>query len=52
MKLTQIRATLQVYRQRVQQRRWLAEMDERQLRDIGVSLWEAQQEIRKPFWKA
>lgn len=51
MRFKHFQEMLRGYRQRIQQRRWLAEMDERQLRDIGVSVWEAQQEIRKPFWR-
>jgi uncharacterized protein YjiS (DUF1127 family) len=33
------------------QRRALAELDERMLRDIGVSRSAAAREIRKPFWR-
>jgi uncharacterized protein YjiS (DUF1127 family) len=35
---------------RTQMRRQLAQLDERQLRDIGVSPIEVRREIIKPFW--
>ena len=34
------------------QRRQLARLDPRMLKDIGVSRTDAVQEARKPFWKA
>lgn len=36
---------------RVRQRRALAELDDRALRDIGVTRVEAQAEANKPFWR-
>jgi uncharacterized protein YjiS (DUF1127 family) len=33
------------------QRQALAELDERMLRDVGITRREAEQEIRKPFWR-
>ena len=44
--------TLAVWRQRAKARRFLAEMDARSLRDIGISLAAAAYETGKPFWKA
>jgi uncharacterized protein YjiS (DUF1127 family) len=36
---------------RVRGRRWLMEMDERLLKDIGISRSDAYRESRKPFWR-
>jgi uncharacterized protein YjiS (DUF1127 family) len=38
-------------RERYRQRRQLMEMDDRQLKDIGVTREQAEQEARKPIWK-
>ena len=38
-------------RMRYRQRRQLMQMDDRQLKDIGISPEEAEQEARKPIWK-
>jgi uncharacterized protein YjiS (DUF1127 family) len=38
-------------RERYRQRRQLMEMDDRQLKDIGITREQAQQEARKPIWK-
>jgi uncharacterized protein YjiS (DUF1127 family) len=38
--------------ERSRQRRQLLEMDDRQLKDIGVTRAEAELEGRKPIWKA
>lgn len=37
--------------ERVRQRRHLAELDDRLLRDIGVSRAEVEAEISRPFWR-
>jgi uncharacterized protein YjiS (DUF1127 family) len=37
--------------ERSKQRRQLLEMDDRQLKDIGITRIEAEQEARKPFWR-
>ena len=39
-------------RMRYGQRRQLIEMDDCQLKDIGITREQAEQEARKPFWKA
>jgi uncharacterized protein YjiS (DUF1127 family) len=36
---------------RYRQRRQLMEMDDRQLKDIGITREQAEQEARKPIWK-
>ena len=38
--------------ERSRQRRQLAELDDRLLRDIGVSRAEVEHEIAQPFWRA
>ena len=38
-------------RERYQQRRQLMEMDDRELKDIGITREQAEQEARKPIWK-
>ena len=37
---------------RSRERQFLAGMDARALRDIGVTPYEAAEEARKPFWRA
>jgi uncharacterized protein YjiS (DUF1127 family) len=37
---------------RVRNRRMLAELDERMLRDIGLSCFDVQRETDKPFWRS
>jgi uncharacterized protein YjiS (DUF1127 family) len=44
-------ALLDVWRQRTRDRRELAQMDERSLRDIGLTPYDALYEARKPFWR-
>jgi uncharacterized protein YjiS (DUF1127 family) len=39
------------WRDRARERRWLMEMDERLLKDIGISRSDAYRESRKPFWR-
>jgi uncharacterized protein YjiS (DUF1127 family) len=38
-------------RERYRQRRQLIEMDDRELKDIGITREQAEQEARKPIWK-
>jgi uncharacterized protein YjiS (DUF1127 family) len=45
-------AALARMQQRRRERRQLAELDERLLRDIGVERADALREARKPFWRA
>ena len=42
---------LQLWHERAGQRRHLAQLDDRMLRDIGVSHGEARQESEKWFWQ-
>lgn len=43
--------TLQLWRRRIQERRALAELDDRELRDFGRSRGDIQGELAKPFWR-
>ena len=43
--------TLEVWIDRVRQRRQLATLDDRMLKDIGITRIEANREIAKPFWR-
>jgi len=42
---------LATWRDRARMRRHLARMDDRLLRDIGLSWIDAKREINKPFWR-
>jgi len=43
---------IRLWRRRVHERRQLAQLDLHLLRDIGVTLSDAQREAEKPFWRA
>jgi uncharacterized protein YjiS (DUF1127 family) len=49
--LHRLRAAYKLGRERYRQRRQLMEMDDRQLKDIGITRDQAEQEARKPIWK-
>jgi uncharacterized protein YjiS (DUF1127 family) len=38
-------------RRRAAERRVLAELDDRFLRDIGLTRYDISEEVRKPFWR-
>ncbi|MBI1778061.1 MAG: DUF1127 domain-containing protein [Proteobacteria bacterium] len=42
---------IRTWRERARQRRELALLDARDLRDIGISIYDAEYEIYKPFWR-
>lgn len=44
-------ATLQVWYERSRQRRHLARLEDRLLRDIGIDRARAMEETSKPFWR-
>lgn len=44
--------TLQIWRERVRQRRELAQWTDRDLHDVGLSWTDIALEIKKPFWRA
>lgn len=43
--------TLSLWQDRARQRRCLARLDDRLLRDIGIDRTDVLGEFRKPFWK-
>jgi uncharacterized protein YjiS (DUF1127 family) len=45
-------ALFRIWRRRLRERRALAAMDDRGLRDIGLTRYDAYYEARKPFWRA
>jgi uncharacterized protein YjiS (DUF1127 family) len=45
-------ALVGTWRRRLRDRRELALMGERSLRELGLTRYDARQEIRKPFWRA
>jgi uncharacterized protein YjiS (DUF1127 family) len=49
--LRRVLALIDTWRQRVRDRRALAQMDELSLRDLGLTRHEALYEVRKPFWR-
>jgi uncharacterized protein YjiS (DUF1127 family) len=42
---------LGTWRRRIQERRAFAHLDQRDLRDMGLSRWEVEREVAKPFWR-
>ena len=44
-------AVLDLWNQRQTERKQLARVDERLLRDMGISSYQANLEIKKPFWR-
>ena len=50
--LSRLAALLRVYQERALQRRELRMLDERSLKDIGLSRAEVAYECSKPFWRA
>jgi uncharacterized protein YjiS (DUF1127 family) len=40
-----------LWRARVRNRQALATLDQRDLRELGVSQWELERELAKPFWR-
>ena len=47
-----ILTTVLEWQERARQRRRLAELDDRMLRDIGLSRADVGREVEKPFWMA
>jgi uncharacterized protein YjiS (DUF1127 family) len=43
--------TLRLWRARSRERRAFAIVDERDLRDLGMSRWDVERELSKPFWR-
>ena len=49
--LNLVHDTLQQWRRRRRERAELARLDDRMLRDIGITRGDVWQEINKPFWR-
>jgi len=45
------RRTIRRWRSRLQERRTFAALDSRDLRDLGLSQWDVEREIARPFWR-
>ena len=39
------------WRRRIQERQAFAHLEQRDLRDMGLSQWEVESELAKPFWR-
>lgn len=50
--LAAIASAYSTWHERSIQRRALARLDDRMLRDIGISRSDVEQEVEKPFWQA
>ena len=44
-------STLRLWRSRFNDRRAFPVLDERELRDLGLSRWDVERELAKPFWR-
>ena len=43
--------TLELWRSRIRERGSFTVVDERDLRDLGMSRWQFERELAKPFWR-
>ena len=50
--VTAIVERVQTWRDRARQRRSLSQLDDRLLRDIGITRYDVLSEATKPFWRA
>ena len=50
--MSRLAAVLYRWQQRMQEREHLGMLDERLLKDIGLTRLQALSEVRKPFWRA
>ena len=46
-----IKRTLQLWRSRIKERHSFDFVDDRELRELGLSRWNFEREIAKPFWR-
>lgn len=42
---------IRLWRSRVRERRAFASVEDRELRDLGLSRWHVESELAKPFWR-
>jgi len=50
--LSRAAATLRLWHERIHQKRLLAQLNERDWHDMGVSRSDVDAELRRPFWRA
>ncbi len=50
-RVSSLKSTLQIWRERSRQRKALTQLSPYLLKDIGVSRSDAMNEVQKPFWK-
>jgi uncharacterized protein YjiS (DUF1127 family) len=43
--------SLRIWRRRYRERHAFSMLDERDLRDLGVTRWDVERELSKPFWR-
>jgi len=48
---TMLRRLLILWRRRLSERALLAQMNEREIRDLGITVSDVMMEINKPFWR-
>ena len=46
-----VRETLRLWGSRIRDRHAFPALDDRDLRDLRMTRWELEQELRKPFWR-
>jgi len=46
-----VRRVVGTWRRRIRERQAFARLDYRELRDIGLSRWDVERELVKPFWR-
>ncbi|MGD0433403.1 MAG: DUF1127 domain-containing protein [Acetobacteraceae bacterium] len=49
--LKSVARTLGVWRSRYRERHAFPVLDHRELRDLGLSRWDVERELAKPFWR-
>jgi len=49
--ITNVTQLLKLWKYRIQYRKELCQMDRRLLRDIGLTITDAIEECKKPFWR-
>lgn len=46
-----IKRTVRLWRSRIKERQSFDFVDDRELRELGLSRWDVEREIAKPFWR-
>ncbi len=50
--VNRVRRVVGTWRRRIRERQAFARLDYRELRDIGLSRWDVERELAKPFWRS